>query len=158
MLNRTICHWLIDACSKLISLIFTYRINWAWVWRYDRLSWRMNDFFHSSQYSVSFHDVCTWMYFSILVLKIFGSPFLLTDLFLWYDRLIFFYWLEKRLQEVQRLHFEQQIDELQRRLIETEEKNQYLMRTIDQMSQMATKAVVSRSSPDAGPVLLPDPK
>ena len=59
---------------------------------------------------------------------------------------------------MQRLHFEQQIDELQRRLIETEEKNQYLMRTIDQMSQTATKTVVSTSSPDVGSVLLPDPK
>lgn len=66
--------------------------------------------------------------------------------------------LEKRLQEVQRLHFEEQIDELQRRLVETEEKNQYLMRTIDQMNQAALKDVESIASPDAGPVLLPDPK
>lgn len=63
--------------------------------------------------------------------------------------------LEKRLQEVQRLHFEEQINELRTRLIESEEKNQYLLRQIDQLNQSASQQA---SSLDAGPVLLPDPK
>ena len=70
-----------------------------------------------------------------------------------------FFLLEKRLQEVQRLHFEQQIDELRTRLIETEQKNEYLMRTVDQLTQ--TSSVQSSHevpSSDAVPVLLPDPK
>ena len=65
--------------------------------------------------------------------------------------------LEKRLQEVQRLHFEQQIDELQTRLIETEEKNSYLMRTIDQLNQVSSLQTQSATSP-AVSFLLPDPQ
>ena len=66
-----------------------------------------------------------------------------------------FFLLEKRLQEVQRLHFEEQIIELRTRLIESEEKNRYLTRTIDQLHQASSQQT---SSLDAGPVLLPDPK
>ena len=67
--------------------------------------------------------------------------------------------LEKRLQEVQRLHFEQQIDELRTRLIETEQKNEYLMRTVDHLTQAASVQSSHDAPPsDAVPVLLPDPK
>ena len=65
--------------------------------------------------------------------------------------------LEKRLQEVQRLHFEQQIDELQTRLIETDEKNAYLMRIIDQLNHVSSPQSQSATSP-AVSFLLPDPK
>lgn len=70
-----------------------------------------------------------------------------------------FFLLEKRLQEVQRLHFEQQIDELRTRLIETEQKNEYLMRTIDQLNETSSARSAYEVQPsDAVPVLLPDPK
>ncbi|CAF1146484.1 unnamed protein product [Rotaria sordida] len=65
--------------------------------------------------------------------------------------------LEKRLQEVQRLHFEKQIDELQNRLIETEQKNEYLMRTIDELNKTSSVQTSQTSSSSAVPVLLPDP-
>lgn len=66
--------------------------------------------------------------------------------------------LEKRLHEVQRLHFEQQIDELRTRLIEMEQKNEYLMRTVDQLNQASSVQTSQQaSSLDAIPVLLPDP-
>ena len=65
--------------------------------------------------------------------------------------------LEKRLQEVQRLHFEQQIDELRTRLMETEQKNDYLMRTVDEL-QKAESVQTQQISPSAIPVLLPDPQ
>ncbi|CAF0829487.1 unnamed protein product [Rotaria sp. Silwood1] len=65
--------------------------------------------------------------------------------------------LEKRLQEVQRLHFEQQIDELQTRLIETEQKNEYLMRTIDELNKKSSVQSPQASSSSVVPVLLPDP-
>ncbi|CAM4889740.1 unnamed protein product [Rotaria socialis] len=64
--------------------------------------------------------------------------------------------LEKRLQEVQRIHFEQQINELQTRLIETEQKNEYLMRTIDELNQ-ASSFQIPQASSSIVPVLLPDP-
>ncbi|CAF3515351.1 unnamed protein product [Rotaria socialis] len=64
--------------------------------------------------------------------------------------------LEKRLQEVQRIHFEQQINELQTRLIETEQKNEYLMRTIDELNQ-ASSFQIPHASSSIVPVLLPDP-
>ncbi|CAF1146465.1 unnamed protein product [Rotaria sordida] len=64
---------------------------------------------------------------------------------------------EKRLQEVQRLHFEKQIDELQNRLIETEQKNEYLMRTIDELNKTSSVQTSQTSSSSAVPVLLPDP-
>ncbi|CAF3373485.1 unnamed protein product [Rotaria socialis] len=63
---------------------------------------------------------------------------------------------EKRLQEVQRIHFEQQINELQTRLIETEQKNEYLMRTIDELNQ-ASSFQIPQASSSIVPVLLPDP-
>ncbi|CAF2736724.1 unnamed protein product [Rotaria sp. Silwood2] len=65
--------------------------------------------------------------------------------------------LEKRLQEVQRLHFEQQINELQTRLIETEQKNEYLMRTIDELNKTSSVQTSQASSSSVVPVLLPDP-
>jgi predicted RNase H-like nuclease (RuvC/YqgF family) len=65
--------------------------------------------------------------------------------------------LEKRLQQVQRLHFEQQIDELRIRLIETEQQNDYLKRKIDELHK--TSAVQTpQTSSSVVPVLLPDPK
>jgi hypothetical protein len=71
--------------------------------------------------------------------------------------IIYLFKLEKRLQEVQRLHFEQQIDELRTRLIETEQKNAYLMRTIDELNK-ASSTQTHQASSSAVPVLLPDPK
>ncbi|CAF1574862.1 unnamed protein product [Rotaria magnacalcarata] len=64
--------------------------------------------------------------------------------------------LEKRLQEVQRIHFEQQINELRTRLIEAEQKNEYLMRTIDELNQVSSFQIPQASS-SIVPVLLPDP-
>ena len=64
---------------------------------------------------------------------------------------------EKRLQEIQRVHFEQQIDELRTRLIETEQKNTYLMRTIDELNKSSSVQTRPPSS-SAVPVLLPDPQ
>ncbi|CAF2110267.1 unnamed protein product [Rotaria magnacalcarata] len=64
--------------------------------------------------------------------------------------------LEKRLQEVQRIHFEQQINELRTRLIEAEQKNEYLMRTIDELNQ-ASSFQIPQASSSIVPVLLPDP-
>jgi hypothetical protein len=58
---------------------------------------------------------------------------------------------------VQRLHFEQQIDELRIRLIETEQKNEYLMRTIDELNKVSS-IETPQASPTTVPVLLPDPK
>jgi len=67
--------------------------------------------------------------------------------------------IEKRLQEVQRLHFEQQIDELRTRLIETEQKNEYLIRTIDELNKNRSLQTTPRpADADVVPVLLPDPK
>ncbi|CAF1637922.1 unnamed protein product [Rotaria magnacalcarata] len=63
---------------------------------------------------------------------------------------------EKRLQEVQRIHFEQQINELRTRLIEAEQKNEYLMRTIDELNQVSSFQIPQASS-SIVPVLLPDP-
>ncbi|CAF2110265.1 unnamed protein product [Rotaria magnacalcarata] len=63
---------------------------------------------------------------------------------------------EKRLQEVQRIHFEQQINELRTRLIEAEQKNEYLMRTIDELNQ-ASSFQIPQASSSIVPVLLPDP-
>jgi hypothetical protein len=58
---------------------------------------------------------------------------------------------------VQRLHFEQQIDELRIRLIETEQKNEYLMRTVDELNK-ASSIETPQASSSVVPVLLPDPK
>ena len=58
---------------------------------------------------------------------------------------------------MQRLHFEQQIDELRTRLIETEQKNEYLMRTIDELNK-ASSIEKPQASSTTVPVLLPDPK
>ncbi|CAF0802038.1 unnamed protein product [Adineta ricciae] len=64
--------------------------------------------------------------------------------------------LEKRLQEVQRVHFEQQINELRTQLIETEQKNEYLMRRIDEMNKTTLGQTPQRIASGV-PVLLPDP-
>ena len=58
---------------------------------------------------------------------------------------------------MQRLHFEQQIDELQTRLIETEQKNEYLMRTIDDLNKKSLVQTPQAPS-SVVPVLLPDPQ
>ncbi|CAF0914462.1 unnamed protein product [Didymodactylos carnosus] len=50
--------------------------------------------------------------------------------------------LEKRLQEVQRLYFEKQIEELKQKVVELERKNEYLVRTIDDLKKR-TVAVLS---------------
>ncbi|UJR27643.1 hypothetical protein I4U23_008924 [Adineta vaga] len=63
--------------------------------------------------------------------------------------------LAKRLQEVQRVHFEQQIDELRTRLIETEQRNEYLMRRIDEMNKITSVETPERITSGV-PVLLPD--
>ena len=65
--------------------------------------------------------------------------------------------IAKRLQEVQRVHFEQQINELRTQLIETEQKNEYLTRRIDEMNK-ATSGPTSQRIASGIPVLLPDPK
>ncbi|CAF1277196.1 unnamed protein product [Adineta steineri] len=64
--------------------------------------------------------------------------------------------LAKRLQEVQRVHFEQQIDELRLRLIESEQRNEYLTRQIDELNRVTSNQTPPRT-PFGVPVLLPDP-
>ncbi len=78
-------------------------------------------------------------------------------IFFGFDLIDFIFLLEKRLQEVQRLHFEQQINELRTRLIETEQKNDYLMRTLDELHK-ASSVQTPQISSSAIPVLLPDPQ
>jgi predicted RNase H-like nuclease (RuvC/YqgF family) len=58
---------------------------------------------------------------------------------------------------VQRLHFEKQIDELRTQLIETEERNEYLIRTINELNK-AKSIQTSQTSSSVASVLLPDPK
>ncbi len=58
---------------------------------------------------------------------------------------------------MQRLHFEKQIDELRTQLIETEERNEYLIRTINELNK-AKSIQTSQTSSSVASVLLPDPK
>jgi len=58
---------------------------------------------------------------------------------------------------VQRLHFEKQIDELRTQLIETEQRNEYLIRTINELNK-AKSIQTSQTSSSVVSVLLPDPK
>jgi predicted RNase H-like nuclease (RuvC/YqgF family) len=58
---------------------------------------------------------------------------------------------------VQRLHFEKQIDELRTQLIETEQRNEYLIRTINELNK-AKSIQTSQTSSSVASVLLPDPK
>ncbi|CAF0871756.1 unnamed protein product [Didymodactylos carnosus] len=59
---------------------------------------------------------------------------------------------EKRLQEVQRLYYEKQVEELKQKLIELERKNEYLVKTIDDFKKRAvatqpTSTVISQPPP-----------
>jgi predicted RNase H-like nuclease (RuvC/YqgF family) len=58
---------------------------------------------------------------------------------------------------VQRLHFEKQIDELRTQLIETEQRNEYLIRKINELNKTTT-IQTSQTSSSTVSVLLPDPK
>ncbi len=58
---------------------------------------------------------------------------------------------------MQRLHFEKQIDELRTQLIETEQRNEYLIRTINELNK-AKSIQTSQTSSSVASVLLPDPK
>ncbi len=58
---------------------------------------------------------------------------------------------------MQRLHFEKQIDELRTQLIETEQRNEYLIRKINELNKTTT-IQTSQTSSSTVSVLLPDPK